>query len=302
MTQPPYWHWLCAFTHAGLLTRLLDGLEFDPNEMTQWFAATREKSDGLADILALRREPTWRFDHLTRDRIQAEFIGRLKGLAQKEESDGRQLPKGDLVDKRIEEFNARGISPFRPGPLEGNLRPMDQKADRTLPADEVADLLAKLNDTPSEFPWAGIDNVSAMFYLPEELRIALTEKLPTIELPEGTFVERTNPLATAALVAAVHQDQGMVDAIAERLFQEFDGEDDTQTAFLTLLVASTALDEDKWTDWFKEKLYRLAFMAPAGLPIKVLSTLIDELKTLLPISQWRFGQIEALCKSSCFPR
>lgn len=302
MTQPPYWHWLCAFTHAGLLTRLMDGLEFDPKDMTQWFASTRDMSEGLADILAIRSEPTWRFDHLTRERIQAEIIGRLKGLAQKEEKEGRQFPNGDLIDKRIEAFDALGISPFRPGPLEGNLRPSDNKAERTLPADDVTDLLAKLNNTPGEFPWAGIDNASAIFYLPEEIRIALTEKLPTIVMSEGTFVERTNPLAIAALVAAVHLDQGMAEAIAERLFQEFDGEDDTQTAFLTLFVASTALDEDEWMDWFREKLLRLAFMAPSGLPIKVLITLIEELKTLLPISQWRFGQVEALCKSSCLPR
>ena len=296
MTQPPYWHWLCAFIHAGVLTRQMDGLKFDPNEMTQWVAVTRENSDGLADILALRTEPTWRFDHLTRDRIQAEIIGRLKGLAQKEGAEERELPHSDLINKRIDEFNMRGISPFRPGPLEGNLRPRDHKATRALPADVVNELLVKLNDGLSKFPWAGIDNVSATAFLPEELRIALTKKLLTNELIDGKFVERANVLTIAALVAAVHQDRDMAEAIAERLFREFEGEDDTQTAFLTLIVASTAIGEDEWIGWLREKLYRLSFIAQKGLPIKVLNTLLDELKKLLPISQWKFGQIEALCK------
>ena len=83
MMQPPYWHRLCAFTHAGLLIRLMDGLTFDPLEMTQWLESTRLVSDGLADILALRSEPTWHFGHLTRDHIQAEILSRLKAACGK---------------------------------------------------------------------------------------------------------------------------------------------------------------------------------------------------------------------------
>ena len=109
MTQPPYWHWLCAFTHAGLLTRLMDGLNFDPGEMTRWLESATRLSDVLADILALRSEPAWHFGHMTRDHIQAEIIGRLTVLEQNEEAQGRQLPNRELLTKRVEEFVARGI-------------------------------------------------------------------------------------------------------------------------------------------------------------------------------------------------
>lgn len=298
MTQPAYWHWLCAFTHAGLLTRLLDGLEFDPTEMSKWFATARENSYGLADILALRREPTWRFDLISRERIQAEIIGRLKGLAQKEEAKGREFPNGDLLNKRVEEYMKHGMSPFRPGPLEGNLRPKDLGAERTLPDEEVDNIIAKLREAPDEIPWSGLDNASAVFFLPDQLRIALTDALPTIELPEGTFAERTNSLATAALVAGTHLDRVMAEAITERLFQEFNGEDDTQTAFLVILMASAAIKDEEWVDWLTDRLYRLALLSPTGMPLRVLDTLISELKTLLPVGQWRLGRVEALCKNS----
>ncbi|MBE0530053.1 MAG: hypothetical protein IH626_04440 [Rhodospirillales bacterium] len=298
MEQPAYWHWLCAFTHAGVVTRLLDNLEFDPNQMAEWLDGMRKPSDGLADILALRHEPTWRFDLLSRNRLQAEIIGRLKGMAQKEEAQERSFPNSDLLDKRVDEWRSRGFSPFRPGPLEGYLRPKDRMEQTALSDDEVDRVLTQLSEAPSEFPWAGLDNLSAITLLPDKIRRAISEALPTIGLPQGTFLERTNALATAALIAATHLDRVMADAIFERLLQEFEGENDTQTAFLVTLIASAAVDGEAWNDWFADKVQRLAFMAPPGLPLRVLSSLIADLNSLLPISQWRFGKAHALCMSA----
>ena len=298
MTQPPYWHWLCAFTHAGLLTRLLDGLKIDPGEMTRWLESDTYIGDGLANILALRSEPTWNFYHLTRYHIQAEILGRLKELEIREEAQGKQLPNRELLNGRINEFMERGITPFRPGPLEGNSRPMNRKTERTLPDKDVTALISKLNDTPDELSWAGVAEVSAMFFLPEKLRNSLTESLKTIELPGGTFVDRTNTLVIAGSVASIHKDRDMAEAIVERLFQEceegFKEEYEVQSVFLTLLVSSTAIDDDEWTEWLKDKLYRLALTVPQK-HLKHFGILIDELKMLLPISQWKFGQVEALC-------
>ena len=298
MTQPPYWHRLCAFTHAGLLTRLMDGRGFDPDEMTRWLESATRLSDVLADILALRSEPAWHFGHMTRDHIQAEIIGRLKELEISQEAQGRQLPNRELLNERIKEFTARAIWPFRPGPLEGNIRPMNRKTKRVLPDEDVAALIAKLNDTPGEFPWAGVERLSSVFFLPDELRDNLTKSLKTIELSGGTFVERANLLAIVGLIASSHKDQGMAEAIVERLFQELEREleeeHEAQQTFLTLLIASTAVDDDEWIEWLRDKLYRLALIVPQK-HLKHFGTLIDELKILLPISQWRFGQVEALC-------
>ena len=298
MSQPPYWHWLCAFTQAGLLTRLMDGLKFDPDGMTRWLESATCLSDVLADILALRSEPAWHFGHMTRAHIQAEIIGRLKELEISQEVQGRQLPNRELLNERIEEFMARAIWPFRPGPLEGNIRPMNRKTKRVLTDEDVAALIAKLNDTPGEFPWAGVERLSSIFFLPDELRDNLTESLKTIELPGGTFVERANLLAIAGLIASIHKDQGMAEAMVDRLFQEsereLEEENEAQQTFLTLLIASTTFEEDEWSEWLGDKLYRLALIVPQK-HLKHLGTLIDELKMLLPISQWRFGQVEALC-------
>ena len=127
MTQPPYWHRLCAFTHAGHLTRWMDSIEFDPKEMTQWLESAYFIGDLLADILALRNEPTWNFYHLTRYHIQAGILSRLENLAISEEVKERQFPNRKLLARRIEEFTARGVYPFRPGPLEGASRQWNAK-------------------------------------------------------------------------------------------------------------------------------------------------------------------------------
>ena len=299
MTQPPYWHWLCAFTHAGLLTRLMDGFNFDPGEMTRWLESATRLSDVLADILALRSEPAWHFGHMTRDHIQAEIIGRLTVLEQNEEAQGRQLPNRELLTKRVEEFVARGIYSFRPGPMEGTSRPMERKTERVLADEDVSALISKLKDAPGEFPWAGVERLSSVLFLPDEFRGSLTESLKTIELSGGTFVDRANLLAIAGLIASIHKDQDMAEAIGDRLLQELEeleGENEAQQTFLTLLIASTAFEEDEWIEWLKDKLYRLALTVPQK-HLKHLGTLIDELKTLLPISQWRFGQVEALCNT-----
>ena len=296
MMQPPYWHRLCAFTHAGLLTRLMDGLQFDPKAMTQWLDTAGHVGDGLADILALRSEPTWHFGHLTREHIQAEIISRLKELEHNEENEGRQFPHSEILDRRIESFLAQGISPFNPGPLEGGCRPIDRKTERTLPDKTVSTLFEKLDDTPGEFPWYWVAELSAKFFLPDSMRNSMAESLKTITLPEEPFVYRMDLLSSAGLIAAMHKDRDMAESIAERLFREFDGDKDIQPVFVALLVASTAIDETEWIDWLKEKLYRLALVAPPTCALETLDMHIDELKALLPISQWRFGQVEALCK------
>ena len=111
-------------------------------------------------------------------------------------------------------------------------------------------------------------------------------------------MERVNLLTTAGLIASIHKDRDMAEAIIERLFQEceeeFREDYEVQAAFLTLLVSSTAIDDDEWSEWLRDKLYRLALTVPQK-HLKHFGTLIDELKMLLPISQWRFGQVEALC-------
>jgi hypothetical protein len=298
MMQPSYWHWLCAFTHAGQLTRLMDDLEFDPAELTQWLAAARSQRDGLANILALRCEPTWRSDFLTRDRIRAEILGRLMGLAQKEKAKEQSDLNVDSINEKIEELRLRGISPFNPGPLEGKLRPKDRLPQCALPTDEAENLLAKIKESPKEIPWAGLENVSAMFWLPDVLRATLKIKIQTVELPQGPSMERLNPLATAALIATIHQDKELAEAVAERVFGEIDGIDDIDIVFIIFLILSGTFEKEKWIEWLVEKLRRLAYTIPIGVKLRDVGRLISELKTLLPMSQWRFGQVEALCNLS----
>lgn len=295
MLQPPYWHKLCAFTHAGLLCRLLDGFEFDPAQMSVWLKSAMQLSDATADILALRGEPSWRFDHLTSQGIQAEILGRLKLLQHNEESKGRSFPNAEVFEQRIDEVAKRGLSPCQPGPLEGYLRPSSYGKERLVPEATLTVYLAKIGNPSNEFPWMAVDELSRSYSWPNEFRDKLAEWLSRVQLSGTTFAERVNSLGIAGFIASTHRDRAMAERIAERLFREFEKEDDTEAAFMILLIASTAIHDDDWIEWFSEKLCRLATVAPRGKSTRRLGALVDGLEALLPVSRWRFGQVKALC-------
>ena len=294
MLQPPFWHKLCAFTHAGLLIRLLEKIEFNLDEYQQWLMGEKHGGDTWPDLLALRSEPSWRFDYLTRDQTHAEIIGRIKLIEENENSKGIEIPHGERLKERAEVLLEKGISPFRPGPLEGHLRPKDNLPIQALPDDDVAELMHKLKKVPSELPWAVLGELSVSRYFPEELRKALSENLQTIELPGDDFSDRVGLLLSAGLVAAIHRDSFMANVIAERLFREFDKDGDVMLAFAILLIANAAID-DEWIDWLREKLHQLAHMSPKGESLKSLSILIDDLQSMLPTEHWKFSRVQALC-------
>ena len=69
----------------------------------------------------------------------------------------------------------------------------------------------------------------------------------------------------------------MADAIGDQaLLEELEGENELNALILAY---------SEWIEWLRDKLYRLALTVPQK-HLKHLGTLIDELKTLLPISQW----------------
>lgn len=294
-TQPPYWHWLCAFTHAGVVMRLLDGLDFEASDMSRWLNSNENIRDRVGDLLAIRSEPTWRFDQLSREHIRAELMGRLQNLANLETRVKRNLPNRKVIEKSIKQLSQRGFSYFFPGPLEGSLRPKNLGPDRDMPTEQIKHLQADLEENEAEFPWAGLANTSSTFTLPGELRQNLADRVSTFYLPGQTVAKQIGSLAFLALVAAIHEDEILAAAIVERAFQELNDVDEVQAAFFLLLIASAAIPNDSWPDWLAERLMRLAFTVPLGQPVTALRRLLCDLKHHLPIEQWKFGRAEALC-------
>ena len=294
--QPVYWYWYCSFVHAGYLVRSLEQLEFDLNEMRAWMGDNRSVGDGLADIVALHSEPTWRFDHLTSDRIRAEVVGRLKGIEERVIQAGRCFPCKDLVANGIESLLSRGRSPFRSGPLEGNLRPRHNVEGKRVPEKELDVFWKFLKETPLQFPWAAFDELSGTMYFPERFRKDVADALPTMELPGESFVDRSNSLVAAGFVAIVHNDVHLAERIADRIFREWEDEYNVEIAFIPLLVASMAVEGDEWVKWFEERLCRLAMLLATAEQRRILVHLLYELKVFLSMDCWKFSRVEALCR------
>jgi len=301
-TQPSFWQWFCAFTHAGVLTQLLDKLNFEPDKIVGWLDEDRTSRDSVADILSIRNQPTWRFDYLTKKHLQAEILGQLKGLAQHEERLGNQIPHAELLDEAINRLGSHGFYCYRSGPLEGHLRPKSNSAERTLPKKEAEELLSILEDSEEEFPWAGLDNICAFATLPDDLRQAITNKIPGLVLTGEDISQQTNSLSYIALVAAVHEDEEMAAAVVERAYQVPIDNQSVQMIFFLILIASAAIPGEHWVPWLSERLFRLAASVPMGEPAIMLSRLLGDLKMNLPINQWQFGRAEAMCAVACNDR
>lgn len=297
MCQPPYWHNLCAFMHASIIIRLFEDLQFDPKEISNWLNENQNFRDSIADTLALQTEPTWHSSYIDRKRIQAEIVGRLLALGGQQDKLGAPIPQRDLLLKRAQELINQGIYPFRPGPLEGWLRPIDDPVKKALPDEQVNNIITEFKAT-GDIPWRWLADISASMFLPETLRLFMIKHLTSMVLPEGGFADRVDLLAAAAMISLTHKDINLAEAVTDRLFMEVEKEPCSQTCFCILLLASAATDDHSlFTDWLSEKLYCLAANLPMGEPLETLSLCIKELKALLPISQWKFGAVEALCST-----
>lgn len=298
---PIYWHWYCALTYAAVALRFLEDHQFEANKLSDWLERGKRASDSIYDMLAIRDYPSWRLDHVTDGELRAEVLGRVSSLVQKEESAGRQFPGKALLEEAIKSAHNNGHFIFQPGPLEGHLRPMCQGADRLLPDERLSDLMEGL--TKDEFNWAGAAELSLVLQFQPELVNSLRTAIGRIELSGDSFTERTNPLAYAALIAALHKDEAIASANADRILKESraiaqSDVESSQVAFMLLLMTSGALPDDSWSEWLAERLIHLANILPAGEPLARLVGLIGELKSLLPVNQWRFGRAEAICRIS----
>lgn len=303
MSIPPYWHWYAAFTHAGLLTRLFDGFEIDVPNLISWMKSDWELGDIISDLLSLRDWPTWRLDFVTQKRIRAEIIGRICELKLAGKTTESSFSSKGLVDNAVEELVNEGVSPFRPGPMEGGARPIDQPGDRVFPQEAIEEMLQQLDANTDDLPWYAMEEASVRLVFPDELLGSITKHVLNAPLPDKAFPERINTLALAGMIAIAQKNRTLADAVCERSMNEFEKCDDAKdqqainAVFVILLSASAIIEDKEWCDWLNDRLVNLVYLSRNSEQLMGLWELVQLLKSRLPISNWRFGQVEALCST-----
>ncbi len=295
---PPFWHRLCAFTHAGLLVSFMNSIDFDSEEMAASIGQSLPRTRFVHDVLALRTEPMWQSHFLSKEHIRADILGRMYLLVADGNFDDSEITRRirEAVEKQ------QSVSPFLCGPLEGHLRPIDQGDVRKLPDDISHKIERDLSVNGSAIVWHQALNVSLVSWIPADLRARMLNLVSDLVLPDNPSTSRLEPLFALAQVAAIHRDEEMSGAIAERCIHEAsESSESAANLFFLMLLASCAIPADSWKSWLSDRLYSLAHGIPTGTPTNILSSLVQDLQKQLPIENWSLGQIEALCTAASIP-
>ena len=289
--HPPFWHRLCAYTHASILLKIFSNLHFDPIDLATWLKKGVVPNDFIADSLALHDEPMWRTDHLTRKHLQAEITGRLKILVEKEKKKNKEMPCISLIDKSFERFEF--ICSFA-GPLEGHMRPIHINDDRKITKEK---LLETFNTPIEKYFWPEIEILTLKFYLSDEIRKDIIKVIPDIILP-NELQEKIFTLSHIALIAVAHEDEIMASAVVDRVLYFVKEFETIQNIFFLMLISSGAVVGKRWSDWLSVQLERLANLVTLGNGTEELYMLIQQLKKYTPIEHWKFCRAEAKCLSA----
>ncbi|MDA3788577.1 MAG: hypothetical protein PF503_08805, partial [Desulfobacula sp.] len=246
INQPPYWHFLCAFIHAGVINRTLEMRQFDVNSIAEWLNEPQLLKYSIADCLALRKEPMWRSENLSRSGLQAEIFGRLNLIATEEAKNKRKFPNEETLIKKIQNLISHGVYIHKPGPLEGHLRP-DLKKEKE--DDLNKELKKKLNSSIEEFPWGAIDSISSIEPLSMNMRSLIVEKIPTLTIDRKSVKNQYPLFFGIALTTSIYKDKAMASALCDLLIRKIDEIESKNNLPIVFLIASTAIEESEWQSW-----------------------------------------------------
>lgn len=294
LAQPPYWLWLCAFSHAGLLTRLLENFTINPSSISNWAKNFYDDWNLTADCIALHVEPAWRFDCLERNSLRGELAGRLAGILEAEIEARNEVPFDDLIETVLAGSFKKGVWPFLPGPLEGHLRVSARKNRSALEGELEETFRTKLSNREAG-TWSATLVISQVHSLSEQ-HIALIEQSlrDTVEVAEHPD-ECFEALYFVSVIAALLELPPLAETVVSLVPMSIATEGDAKSAFLTIIAASSAIDERTRVDWVSEQLLTLSHREMSSAVALYLGRLINSLVCFFPNKNWRFGRASAAC-------
>ena len=296
-SYPGYWKRMCAWMQASLAARSLmaaassiniDGLE-------EWARGNMTAAGVYAEFVDFRNNPMLFAGRFSTPRaLRSEILGRLYILKSRHQSEERQVPRPEEVDRAFarSEF-ALGF----PGPLEGHMRPTQ--------------LLPKKWREEFAEAWAGgSDSVVLQRLVLLSQSFALNEQeLDRARKAIATITENgvgANPeeylkcLEAASVVAAASRDTALADEIADAILNvvaEVSEAEAIPGIFeITFQAAAAHEAHDAWLQWLEERMTSIANSLPKD-SLRAFLGHLHEVEMVLPIESWFHARAKSIALS-----
>jgi hypothetical protein len=204
-SKPPYWRRLAAMAHAAVITRCMFANGAVAAEVLEGMDSIRLTEFQMQGVVDMRTEPRWQSDFASASQLKNEFGGRILNTASQNENRAIELRVRDVLlgdDPGTLKSQINMMSARLPGPLEGNVDPMEK-----LPEKVLESMRASLADpTLSILSFALVSNTALFVKLPEDVLVLAADAVRRANYhldpkgkPEWVETCLTN-LATAAAV------------------------------------------------------------------------------------------------------
>ena len=290
-TKPGYWKRLGAWMHAGYIveTTLKSPYAISLDVLEGWSHENMAAAGAYANLIDARTEPMLFAARMLPTSLRYEVLGRLELLRRRHEASGREVPASDEIDRLLEEFEEKGLTPALrfPGPLEGDKRPMAG------PPTNVEAEIHKVAEAEDGNLLPFLATLSQLFSLDEQTlevaRVAIERSCEGIE-EEGTEGV-LQKLELASVVAAANRSTSLSAAIGDALVKvsPFVSEREVEGIGQILLQAAAAFEEEReWFEWLDDKLVEVVGQLPSH-PSPALRTFLghlEEIEIVLPTDRW----------------
>jgi hypothetical protein len=258
--SPLLWTRLAAFTHAGVLTHALQGLN-NPKGFFEWSVENFGAQYLWHGAIDRREAPRWRPDWVSPEHLHAELIGRANAALHASGTEHCPPEWQTLIEAQLKELKKAGRSlatifpgpfdDFRPAPsLEGN--PFFQKLETELQG------VAKLSDA---------DGVLSVAYATVPSPAFVGEVVRIVSAPPDQPIAEDNTehlyLDVAAHIAASCHSEQLARAVIDRCLFIARNQSERISAndlFMVMLEACAALSDPKlYHSLIAEKAAQLAF-------------------------------------------
>ncbi len=290
---PGYWKRLSAWMQAGQIVKAMteSSVSVDINDLERWAHSNITPAGVFALLLDARKEPMLSANIVTPSALRKEIFGRLLTLKSRHESEGRQIPGAEDINRAIDQAEIRGERPILilPGPLEGHRRPTEpiplegtEKLKETLPDGNDPLFLQQLAVFAQFFALGESELERA-----RESVKAITKNILDAD-PHGNL----SCLEFASTVAATNRDTMLADEIADAVVRIASGiseAKDIQVILRIILHAAVAHKEhDAWFMWLEEKLANIAshLTSRPNECLRFFLDCLDELGRTLPVDSW----------------
>jgi hypothetical protein len=284
------------------MIRMLAQSEVDGAEFSAWLDHSGQGAGYMRTLVDLRPEPMWSAYETTADRLRGEVLGRMFRLLNRWEHSGGTLP--DTARRVLERSLSRNpealFEACMPGPLEGHRR-----------SESVRPLAGKLNDAvrvwserldgPQCRPaWAFLGQAAQALPLEETILDKIRTQVRTARISEDPQEGEIalDELTRAGIIAAVHRDQQLGDAIGQRCVlqaEKVESGGAVTAIFHSLLVAAASYSEqEQWRSWAQSKLFDVAIRLPFGQPSRSLSKRLEDLKIVMPAGDDIWSKAEGM--------